>query len=66
MASTLVCFERYRSELNLARARRLAEQPPSRSPFARFDGGPERTLDMRQRRHRRLMLQYLQRQSSAG
>ncbi len=63
-----LCFECYRSEQNLARARRLGDAAarPPRSPFARQESAVGRGLNERQRAHRQRRLDHLRRQSSAA
>jgi len=61
-----LCFECYRSALNQARARRMADPPAPESPFRRYDGGPGRVLTDRQLAHRGRMLDHLQRRSAVS
>jgi len=66
MRGTIVCLERYRSEVTKAGARPPAELAPPASPFCGYDGGPARPLSDRQLAHRRRMLEHLSRRSRAA
>jgi hypothetical protein len=58
MSGTVLNFESYRSELDDARARRIAARLLE-SPFDPSDSGRERVLSERQLAHRRQMLGHL-------
>jgi hypothetical protein len=54
----ILCFESYRAQKTEERAQRLGERTALDSPLLRYDRGPRKALDARQRAHRKRMLQH--------